>query len=185
LTKEEAYITKIMDETGLTRSEIQKLVDEKKDELKGLISTEGALYIIARELGIDVTPKVKETTSIYIADLQKDLKNITVVGRIKKIYDPHYFTKKDGGEGKVINFKIVDKTGDIRVVIWDDLVDTLITTAEFMENKLIKIINGYMKWSDYWNEYELHLARWGKIEFNPEVKNSEEYPEVDTVEDEF
>jgi len=94
MTKEEAYISKIIDETGLTRTEIQKLVDEKKEYLKGLISTEGALFIIARELGVEVPQKTKEITSIYIVDLQENMKNITVIGRIKRIYNTHEFLKR-------------------------------------------------------------------------------------------
>ena len=45
--KTEAYIKKLIEETGLTKKEIQDLVEEKKQELKGLISEEGALFIIA------------------------------------------------------------------------------------------------------------------------------------------
>jgi len=41
-----------MEETGLTRKEIAEKVEEKQEELKGLISDEGALYIIGKELGI-------------------------------------------------------------------------------------------------------------------------------------
>jgi len=185
MTKEEAYISKIIDETGLTRTEIQKLVDEKKEYLKGLISTEGALFIIARELGVEVPQKTKEITSIYIVDLQENMKNITVIGRIKRIYNTHEFLKKDGSEGKVKNFTIQDKTQWIRVVIWDNQVDEFSENELFTVNTLVKIVNGYMKWSDYNNAYEIHVARWGKIEFNPKVENREEYPEVEVVEDEF
>ena len=35
--KTETYISKIIEETGLTKIEIQDMVEEKKNELKGLI----------------------------------------------------------------------------------------------------------------------------------------------------
>ena len=44
----------ITEETGLTSKEIMELMEEKKQELKGLISDEGALFIIAKELGVNV-----------------------------------------------------------------------------------------------------------------------------------
>ena len=52
MNKEKIYFDKIQSETGIITREIKKLVDEKKEELKGLISTEGALYIIGKELGV-------------------------------------------------------------------------------------------------------------------------------------
>ena len=47
--KTEAYINKIIEDTGLSKKEIQTLVEEKKEELKGLISDEGALFVIAKD----------------------------------------------------------------------------------------------------------------------------------------
>ena len=58
--KTEAYINKIIEETGLNRGEINALIEEKKNDLKGLISEEGALFIIAKELGVDVKEENRE-----------------------------------------------------------------------------------------------------------------------------
>jgi len=58
--KTDAYINKIIEDTGLTKKEIQNLVEEKKAELKGLISDEGALFVIAKELGVDVKSESKD-----------------------------------------------------------------------------------------------------------------------------
>jgi len=48
------YITEIMNETGLSKEKIMEKVDDKKKELKGLISTEGALFVISKELGVSI-----------------------------------------------------------------------------------------------------------------------------------
>jgi len=184
MTKTEVYINKIIDETGLTKVEIQSLVDEKHEELKGLISDEGALFIISKELGIDIKEKQKLAT-LYIVDLQKDMKNINVVGRIKRIREPHMFSRKDGTTGQVQNFTIQDKTKSIRCVIWDKHVEGVMDNEAFVENTLVQIINGYIKWSDYNNEYEFHVARWGKLVFNPEVENLDEYPEIEVIGDDW
>jgi len=58
--KTEAYINKIIRDTGLSKKEIQTLVEEKKEELKGLISEEGALFVIAKELGVDVASEAQD-----------------------------------------------------------------------------------------------------------------------------
>ena len=86
--KIEAYISKIIEDTGLTRNEIKTMVEEKKNELKGLISEEGALFIIAKELGVDVKDENKDLLKdidINIADITPNMKNITLIGRIKQI----------------------------------------------------------------------------------------------------
>jgi hypothetical protein len=55
--KIEVYINKIIEETGLTKKEIQTMVEEKKADLEGLISEEGALFVVGRELGVGVKEK--------------------------------------------------------------------------------------------------------------------------------
>ena len=48
----ETYIKKIIIETGLNRKEIKSMVKEKIKRFKGLISEEGALCVVAKELGV-------------------------------------------------------------------------------------------------------------------------------------
>ncbi len=51
-TPEEHFIIKLIEETGQTREQIEQLVQDKENDLKGLISREGAYLIVMRELGI-------------------------------------------------------------------------------------------------------------------------------------
>ena len=71
--KAEAYINKILENTGLTRKEIQDMVEDKKKDLKGLISEEGALFIIARELGVDVKDENKD----LLKEIEVSISDIT------------------------------------------------------------------------------------------------------------
>ena len=103
--KTEAYINKIIEETGLTKKEIQRLVEEKKEELKGLISDEGALFIIAKELGVDVKEENKDLKSeIHLLKQKKDSHNSSIPpskdeNRIKRTKSLRATTgKKQGGQ---------------------------------------------------------------------------------------
>ncbi|MBY8987256.1 MAG: DUF2240 family protein [Candidatus Lokiarchaeota archaeon] len=58
--KPEVYIKKIREDTGLSKKEIQSLIEAKKEEIKGLISDEGALFVIAKELGVEVSRENRE-----------------------------------------------------------------------------------------------------------------------------
>ena len=51
----ETYIKKIIIETGLNRKEIKSMVEETIKQRKGLISEKGALYVIAKELSVEIS----------------------------------------------------------------------------------------------------------------------------------
>ena len=85
MQKSEAYINKIIEGTGLSRKDLQEMVEKKKEELKGLISEDGALFIIANELGVDVKDenrKLLEDIDLNVSDIKPDMKNITIFGRM-------------------------------------------------------------------------------------------------------
>ncbi|TFF87556.1 MAG: DUF2240 family protein, partial [Promethearchaeota archaeon] len=125
--KTERYIRRIIEETGLSKKDIEERVKEKKKELKGLISEEGALFIIARELGVEIKEDQRyiEDIEIKVSDIKPQMKNITLVGRVKQINRIHQFKRKDGSEGRVSSFLLHDNTGDIRVVLWDESTNIL------------------------------------------------------------
>ncbi|MBD3196545.1 MAG: DUF2240 family protein [Candidatus Lokiarchaeota archaeon] len=176
--KTNQYIKKIIEETGLNKKEIQQRVQRKKEELKGLISEEGALFIIAKELGVDVkdqNSELLEDIEIDVADVTTNMKNITITGRIKDIFRIHTFNRKDGSEGKVGSFLLHDQTGDIRVVMWDEKTEIL-KHPNFEINELIKIINSYAKEGKYGTE--IHVGRLSKLIISPEDVDYKKYPKI-------
>ena len=177
--KTESYINKIIVETGLTRKEIETRVEEKKKELKGLISEEGALFVIAKELGVDVKEENKDLLKdieINISDITPQMKNITLIGRIKEIYRVNEFKRKEGSIGHVGSFLLYDNTGDIRITLWDD--DTKIfKDNNFEQNELVKILNGYAKQGKS-EKTEIHLGRLGKLILSPEDVDYKKYPKI-------
>ncbi|MFX1376477.1 MAG: DUF2240 family protein [Promethearchaeota archaeon] len=177
--KVEAYINKIIENTGLTRKEIQDMVEDKKKELKGLISEEGALFVIARELGVDVKEENKDLMKdfdITISDITINMKNINITGRIKEIYNASKFNKADGGIGYVGSFLLQDKTGDIRIVLWDDQVN-IFNEENFVQNELVKIVNGIARKGKF-DDKEIHIGRYGKIILSPDDVDYKKYPKI-------
>ena len=176
--KTDAYITKIIQDTGLTRSEIHNKVEEKKSELKGLISDEGALFLIAKEFGVDVsnenTDLIKDI-EINISDISLNMKNITLVGRIKEIYSVYEFNKENQEKGYVGSFLLHDTTGEIRIVLWNEHAN-MFTNENFKKNELVKILNGYTKEGRYGTE--LHIGRLGKIILSPDDVDYKKYPKI-------
>lgn len=181
--KESRYIEKIMESEGLTNQEVQNLIKEKKKELKDLISTEGALFIIFRELGLEFKENKSKSAvatkddqrkyeknnnsleNLQISALTLDMKNINLVGRVLQIYQIHNFDKEDGSVGTVGSFLLKDTTGEIKITLWDEKAN-IFESPKFEVNKPIRILNGYSK-SDRNGRIEVHLGRLGKVQLNP------------------
>jgi len=177
--KTEAYINKIIEDTGLSRTDIQSLVEEKKEELKGLISDEGALFVIAKELGVDVTSENKDILNeieLNISDITLNMKNIAIVGRVKDIYHVNNFTKSSGETGHVGSFLLHDNTGDIRIVLWDDQV-SIFKDERFEKNEIVKILNGNAKKGRF-DGIEIHVGGFSKIDLAPEDVDYKKYPKI-------
>ncbi|NVM19233.1 MAG: DUF2240 family protein [Candidatus Lokiarchaeota archaeon] len=177
--KTEAYIKKIIEETGLSKNEIQTLVEEKKEELKGLISEEGALFVIAKELGVDVASENQELLNeveLNISDITVNMKNIVIVGRIKDIYNVNSFNKSNGETGYVGAFLLHDNTGDIRIVLWDNQV-SIFKDERFERNEIVKILNGTAKNGRY-GAIEIHVGGFSKINLAPEDVDYKKFPKI-------
>ncbi|MFX0076159.1 MAG: DUF2240 family protein [Candidatus Hermodarchaeota archaeon] len=177
--KTEAYVKKIVEETGLSKSEIQTLVEEKKEELKGLISDEGALFVIAKELGVDVASENQEILNdveLNISDIALNMKNIVLVGRIKDIYKVNSFNKNNGETGYVGSFLLHDKTGDIRIVLWDEQV-SIFNDERFEQNEIVKILNATAR-NGRNGGIEVHVGRFSKVMLSPEDVDYKKYPKV-------
>ena len=177
--KIESYINKIIQETGLSKQEIQEMVSNKKEELKGLISDEGALFVIAKELGVDVKEENKELIKdidINISDITINMKNIVIAGRIKEIHSVKSFNRDGGNTGYVGSFVLNDQTGDIRIVLWDDHVK-IFKDPNFDVNEVVKISNGTPKKSKF-GGLEIHLGRFSHLTLTPEDIDYNSFPKI-------
>ncbi|MEM5778024.1 MAG: OB-fold nucleic acid binding domain-containing protein [Candidatus Aenigmatarchaeota archaeon] len=108
---------KIIEKTGWKEEELQKKIIEKQRELSNLISKEGAVYIIAKELGLDVFPKTKRR--LEIKNVVPKIRDLKLTARVIKIVEPRNF-ERGGKKGKVASIILGDGTGNIRLSLWDN-----------------------------------------------------------------
>jgi ssDNA-binding replication factor A large subunit len=121
----ETIVNKIKEKTNLKEEEINRKVIEKQQELSNLVSKEGAAYIIAKELGLDIFPKTKRR--LEIKNILPKLKNLNLTARVVNVFETKQFRKKDK-MGKVATVILGDATGTIRMSLWDaqtEIVDKL------------------------------------------------------------
>lgn len=112
---------KIAADSGLKEEEITRLIEDKMLELSGLVSEEGAAYIVAKELGLELR---REQARLNIENIMPGMQNVDVVGKVVRISPVREF-KTEKAEGKVANITIADKTGSVRLSLWNDEVERL------------------------------------------------------------
>jgi replication factor A1 len=112
----ETIVNEIRKKTSLTEEDINRKIIEKQQELSNLVSKEGAAYIIAKELGLDIFPKTKRR--LEIKNILPKLRNLNLTARVVKVFDTREFKRKDKS-GKVATVILGDSTGTIRMSLWD------------------------------------------------------------------
>ncbi len=163
----EEIIDKISEHAKISKEEILKQVEDKQIELSGLVSREGAAYIVGRELGVNLLKEGKR--KLKINNIVSGMRFVDVTARVTRISDIREF-EREGKKGKVVNLLLADETGAVRLSLWNEETD-LIASGQIKEDDVVKITGGYVKTDDRGN-IELRVGR-GKIE---EV--DEEMPEV-------
>ncbi len=110
-------------EDKLSLDEFKIRVEEKIDKMGGLCDTRSASLLIAQEFGVTTS-----TTIGKIIEGWSEEKNGTpasIEGQVIRIDTIREFAKWDGSEGRVANIIVSDKTGSIRVVLWDRWTDLI------------------------------------------------------------
>ncbi|MEK6839998.1 MAG: hypothetical protein AABX72_03585, partial [Nanoarchaeota archaeon] len=159
----EDIVKRINEEKGIDIEEIERRVKQKLDKLSGLISKEGAAYIVANELGVDLISSMKKN-GIKIAQVMPGMRNITIVGSVVKDYGIKTF-QKEGRDGRVSSFLVGDESGVIRVVVWDTELINKMEAHKFSEGCTLRVSDGFIKEN---NGYlEMHLGNRSLLEVNP------------------
>src|SRR3989344_7355579 len=151
-------LEKISSETGMSEDDIREKIEEKKTELSGLVSDEGAAYIIARELGITI----RKVQRLNIGNIIAGMQNVDAIGKITRMYPVKDFDK-DGKKGRVCSATIGDETGTIRMSLWNDEIEKI---SEFKEGDVIQV-KGFVKEGLFGPE--LRIGKYGSIAKSDEV----------------
>jgi len=157
-------IEKIKESSDLSEQQIKDKINDKLEQLSGLISEEGAAHIIANELGIKL---YEPSGKLQIKNILVGQRNVEVVGKVQRKFEIRDF---DTGErkGKVGSFLIADETGLIRVVLWNDMAEQL---EKINEGDVVKVKSGYVRENN--NRKEIHLNEKSSLEINPEGEKIE------------
>ena len=176
---------------GITEDDIDRQVEEKYNEFQGFMSKQAILFLIAKKQGLDIASSdIGEPIhyeidyndfAIPISEVTETMNNIVITGRILRVFNMHNFVRKDGSHGKVGSFIIGDKSGTIKVVLWNDQAK-IMERDFFKAGEIIQVVGEYSK-IGLNDEIEVHLSKAGKIILSPKDVNLPLIPVMESFQD--
>ncbi|MBI4009988.1 MAG: DUF2240 family protein [Candidatus Aenigmarchaeota archaeon] len=170
-------LNEIAHKSGLSKEVLLTKINEKANEFSGLIKKEGAAYILAKELGIQME---KTSNQLRMKDLNPNSGKVNVVGRVIKITPMKEFVKNNGTKGKVANIYLGDGTGYVKLTLWDDQV-SLVEDGLVSVNNILQVANAMSKENPF-GELEITLSKFGSISLADEIYN---FPSSDELLDRY
>ena len=177
MTGLDAIVDRILKATPeLTRESVYQLIRKKIQEMEGLLTEEGAAYVVASELGVEVKP-IAIRQEVAVRDLVPGLYDVTVAGRFVFLHPATTFHRADGSKGKVARGVLADKTGTIKVVFWDSKAE-LVEQGKLEQGVVARIAHGYTR-VGIDGRVELHIGDRASIEINPSDLDPDLFPSVE------
>jgi replication factor A1 len=101
-----------------------------------------------------ILPPIKTGEKLGISDLKPDSTSLSVEARVLRVYPPRAYSG-----GTLSSMIVGDKSGTIRVVLWDDKSGRV---QEFARNDAVLIQNAYAR-ANMNEEVEVHVGKYGGI----------------------
>ncbi len=169
----EEIINRILDaRPELSREEVLRMIEERAYSLGPAVSMLSAALSLAEEMGIELDVKFELGTPI--GGLVSGLSDVTVTGRVMRVWPVRRFRRRDGSTGKMASFILADKTGSVRVVLWDDKAE-LVEEGLIEEGQVVRVAHGYTR-EGLRGTVELHVGPRATVQINPPGVDESDYP---------
>ncbi len=147
-------IKKISASAGLDEDEVQQRIEEKRLELSGLVSQEGAAYIVAKELGITL---LRRPERLKLKSVVPGMQNIDIVAKVQRMFPAREFSTPNA-KGRVMNVILADETSTARLSLWNEEVDRYdMAVGDVLH------ITGYVR-EDNLGGPEIRIGRYGSLQ---------------------
>lgn len=180
-------------EMGFSEDQLDKEMQKKAKEFGGFMSEKSILFIIAKENGIHINPRdyrIEEYEgfiedidydefTVNISELEEGMRKVVLIGKILQIFAPREFIRKDSSLGKVGSFFIIDTTGKVKVVAWNEKTEFM-TNEYFSIDQFVRIIGGFVKLNKA-GEIEVHLGKKAEIILDPQDISKRKKEELKTI----
>jgi hypothetical protein len=170
----------------ISAENVRELIDEKKRKIgAGYLTDQGALFLVAADLGISF--ENDQSTQSSIKDLYIGANDVNLIARILTIFPIKKYTRRDTNE-EIQNrtLTIYDKDSSIKLRLWDQHV-TFPEDNDLKPGDLIKVSHGYSK-SGFDNKPLINLGSKGMIEkgrssnyTDNDYNDNLEIPSIDSI----
>ncbi|MGB9854117.1 MAG: OB-fold nucleic acid binding domain-containing protein [Candidatus Bathyarchaeales archaeon] len=157
----------------LSRDKIIERLESEKKKTGGYISDQILLQMIAAGLGIEISSEGTKP-KLLIVSLVPGLSDVTVAGRVIAVFPAKVSEKSK--EARVASLLIADKSGILRVVLWNDKI-AFAEPSKMKVGQIVRFHHGYTK-EDRWGKVELHIGEKGEVEINPQNVEAKGYPTI-------
>ena len=167
----------LMARRDLSREEVLKKIIDRKRSAEDYFLDEVAARLVANDLGVEI-PSAEDAfhSEIAVKDLVSGLNDVTIVGRVIVVYPVQTFPRSDLTEGKVARLLLADKTGSLRLVLWDDKIH-IVESGRLRPGLIVKVLHGYVR-DAIDGRLELHLGKKGDLEISPPNAVESDYPQI-------
>ena len=127
----------------LTKEDIDDKIKQKKEKIGvGYLTDQGALFLIASDLGISLKQTLK--VEMGLKDIYVGAKDVSIESRVLNISPTKQFSRKDGSPFLLRTMTVYDNDSTASVKLWDEKAN-LPGIEELKPGDLIKIIKAYVK----------------------------------------
>ena len=177
MSEVENLISQITSRLKVSRGEVLKKLEEKRQKTGSLISDEVLLRMIATELGVEIAANKVGEPTLLIGNLVPGLSDVTVAGRVIAVFPPK---SPENGEKSVkvrnASLIIADKSGTIHVALWND--KTAYAEQEKVRvGQIVRFRHGYTR-EGHLGNVELHIGEKGGVELEPKDVEAKNFPRI-------
>ncbi len=172
----ETLVNKLLElKPELTKPDIEEKIKQKKDKIgAGYLTDQGALFLIASDLGVSLSEPLK--VEMTLKELYVGAKEISLETRVLNLAPAKQFTRKDGSPFLLRTMTVYDGDSTASVKLWDEKAK-LEGIEELKPGDLIKIIKAYVK-SDLNGSPTINIGSSSYIE--PSTETSD-IPSIDAI----
>jgi len=159
----------------LTRSDIEEKIKQKKEKIgAGYLTDQGALFLIASDLGVSLSEPLK--VEMGLKDLYVGAKEISLETRVLNFSPAKQYSRKDGTPFFLRTMTVYDGNATASVKLWDEKAN-LPGIEDLKPGDLIKIIKAYVK-SDLNGSPTINIGSGSNIET---VDIDSDIPAIDSI----
>jgi replication factor A1 len=159
----------------LSKETILKKLEMEKHRTGGLISDDTLLRIIAAEFGVEILNVKAFEPTLLVGDLVPNLSDATVIGRVVAVFPLKAFNGRRSG--KFASVLIIDRSGTLRIVFWNDKA-SLLESGAVKVGQVMRVSHGYTK-EDRGGKVELHVGEKSEVEIEPKDVEIKAFPNID------